>query len=234
MSGKKPPAVRADDVVPAVDAAWSVRGENPSTKRGQRTRRRIMDAAEGLFREHYVADVTTSDIASRAAVSIGSFYRYFETKEDIFLEILSGIYGEMYDKARMGWQSGGAEFEDNLHSTTAAYLTSYYDNRQIMRSAHHLAAQVPRVRDLIWSWRKDLETNMLRRLLQDQEASPVAPLEPVRLIRALMGMVDEYARRAYADEEFAPASRDDCARDAEVLAAVWYRAIMGVGEPGSR
>jgi AcrR family transcriptional regulator len=222
----------ADDVPGAADPAWSIRGESPSTKRGQRTRRRLIEAAEGLFREHYVADVTTSDIANAAGVSIGSFYRYFETREEIFLEILSAVYADMYDEARMGWQRGGAEFADSLRSTTTAYLTAYFDNRQIMRSAHHLAAQLPRVRDLIWSWRKDLETNMLRRLRQDQKASGVAPLDPVRLTRALMGMVDEYARRAYADEEFAPASREDAASDAEVLAAVWYRAIIGAGEPG--
>jgi hypothetical protein len=51
------------------------------------------------------------------------------------------------------------------------------------------------------------------------------------MMRLLSGMVDEYARRAYAEGEFQPASEDDIAPAAGVLGDVWLRAIFGSEEP---
>ena len=39
-----------------------------------------------LMREHGVTEVTIADIAEAAGVSVGAFYHYFESKDDIFFE----------------------------------------------------------------------------------------------------------------------------------------------------
>jgi AcrR family transcriptional regulator len=211
---------------------WAVAGERPApvTARGQRTRQRVLEAAEELFRAKPLADVSVSDIAARSSVSIGSFYRYFTDKEEIFLEILSGVYVAMYEQARNGWDPQRG-IRENLHATTRAYLTSYYRNREIMRSAHHWSARSERARNLVWACRGAIEGHMLTRLVRDQELSSLPALDPLGMMRLLSGMVDEYARRAYAEGEFQPASEDDIAPAARVLGDVWLRAIFGSEEP---
>ena len=52
------------------------------------TRGHIVDAAEALFAEHGVDNVTLLDIARAAEVSVGTFYNYFETKGDLLLAIV--------------------------------------------------------------------------------------------------------------------------------------------------
>jgi len=53
----------------------------------QKTRRRIIEAAEKLIREKGFEAVGVSDIAREAGVAKGSFYTYFKRKEDVVAEI---------------------------------------------------------------------------------------------------------------------------------------------------
>ena len=63
-------------------------GEQTMQKKSDRTRHRIFEAAMSIMVEKGYQGVTIRDICERAEVSIGSFYRYFETKSDI----LRGMY----------------------------------------------------------------------------------------------------------------------------------------------
>lgn len=54
--------------------------------RGERTRARIRDAANELFLQHGFEATTVDAIVAAAGVSKGTFYLYFERKEDLLLE----------------------------------------------------------------------------------------------------------------------------------------------------
>lgn len=47
-------------------------------------RKKIMDAAVGLFRQHGFEAVGVRDITEAAGVSTGTFYHYFSSKQDVF------------------------------------------------------------------------------------------------------------------------------------------------------
>lgn len=66
----------------------NVMGGRAIERKSDRTRQRIFDAAMAIMSEKGYQGVTIRDICQRAEVSIGSFYRYFETKSDI----LRGMY----------------------------------------------------------------------------------------------------------------------------------------------
>jgi TetR/AcrR family transcriptional regulator, transcriptional repressor for nem operon len=53
------------------------------------TRRRIVEVASRLFREHGVAAVGIASIMSDAGLTNGAFYAHFESKEDLVREVLS-------------------------------------------------------------------------------------------------------------------------------------------------
>jgi len=53
------------------------------------TRDRIVTAAERVLRERGYARATTKEIARAAGLSEGTLYNYFESKEDLWLDVLS-------------------------------------------------------------------------------------------------------------------------------------------------
>ncbi len=58
-------------------------------KKGEETRNHIIQAAEQLFMEKSASKVTISEIVQRAGVAKGTFYLYFESKqENIYLKCL--------------------------------------------------------------------------------------------------------------------------------------------------
>jgi AcrR family transcriptional regulator len=52
------------------------------------TETRIVDAASRVMHTHGLAGATTKRIAAEAGVAEGSIYRYFERKEDLYLQVL--------------------------------------------------------------------------------------------------------------------------------------------------
>ena len=59
---------------------------------GDDKRRRILDAAFEVSQERGVHAARMEEVAARAQVSKGTLYRYFENKEDLFLEMVIESY----------------------------------------------------------------------------------------------------------------------------------------------
>jgi AcrR family transcriptional regulator len=60
----------------------------PKTKRGERTRERILDAAEVEIGRRGFAEASISTITAQAKVGQGTFYLYFRSKEDVMRELV--------------------------------------------------------------------------------------------------------------------------------------------------
>jgi AcrR family transcriptional regulator len=58
--------------------------KKPKTARGKLTRERLLGAAEIEFGEKGFHEAAISGITHRAGVALGTFYTYFESKEEIF------------------------------------------------------------------------------------------------------------------------------------------------------
>lgn len=56
----------------------------PLTKRGEATRRRLLEAAEQVFAEHGYHEASIVKITEHAGVALGTFYLYFDSKQTIF------------------------------------------------------------------------------------------------------------------------------------------------------
>ena len=64
------------------------------------TRRKLIQAAEKLIRERGFDHVSVSDIAAEAGVAKGSFYTYFQRKEDVVYEIAQDQFATAEERAR--------------------------------------------------------------------------------------------------------------------------------------
>jgi len=83
---------------PARDALAAPRdpeaSEKPTSLRSSkavRTRERLVEAAKEVFQESGFLEARISDIAARAGQSHGSFYYYFDSKEEIFREVAAAV-----------------------------------------------------------------------------------------------------------------------------------------------
>ncbi len=64
-------------------------GKVPKTLRGEKTRNKLLQAAETEFGEKGFHDAAISGITQRAGVALGTFYTYFDSKEEIFRSLVA-------------------------------------------------------------------------------------------------------------------------------------------------
>lgn len=64
-------------------------GKTPKTKRGIKTKAKLLEAAEIEFGSRGFHECMIADITRRAGVAMGTFYIYYESKEEIFRELVS-------------------------------------------------------------------------------------------------------------------------------------------------
>ena len=100
---------------------WQVEEEPPATSargrplsaRGERTRRRLLDAAEEAFAAVGYQEASIVKITEAAGVAQGTFYIYFEGKQQIFDELIADLNRRvrraMTEGARQGRTRAEAE-----------------------------------------------------------------------------------------------------------------------------
>jgi AcrR family transcriptional regulator len=71
----------------------------PRTARGERTLRKILDAAREEFGEHGFSDSSIVGITQRAGVALGTFYTYFDSKEELFQALVRDMSAQVRDTA---------------------------------------------------------------------------------------------------------------------------------------
>src|SRR3974390_3299464 len=67
------------------------RPNGPRSRKGAESRGRLLEAAKQIFEENGFLDARISDIAERAGLSHGSFYHYFDSKEEVFREVAEAV-----------------------------------------------------------------------------------------------------------------------------------------------
>ena len=82
----------------------------PRTERGRRTLRAILDAAAAEFGDRGFHDTGITHITQRAGVALGTFYTYFDSKEEVFRALVR----DYSDKVREGATGAIAEASDQI------------------------------------------------------------------------------------------------------------------------
>src|SRR5919199_5581011 len=86
-----------------------------------RRRRRILHAGIRLFTDNAYADVSVDAVAAAAGVAKPTLYRYFATKEALFIEALECALDELRHEIR-ALRSGTGSVEGRFRSVVACVL----------------------------------------------------------------------------------------------------------------
>jgi len=106
----------------------------PRSRKGVQTRARLVDAAKQIFEENGFLEARISDIAERAGLSHGSFYHYFDSKEQIFQEVVASLDERLSEPmySVVLHPAPGTTGYDRLFEAIRAHLVSYRDEARIM------------------------------------------------------------------------------------------------------
>jgi AcrR family transcriptional regulator len=120
--------------VSSVAPVENSRPSGPRSRKGAETRARLLEGAKQVFEEDGFLEARISDIAERAGLSHGSFYHYFDSKEQIFREVAE----EMDDRlsAPLGAvildPASRASPRERIAMAIRQHLESYRDEARIM------------------------------------------------------------------------------------------------------
>ena len=101
--------VKVEDKAPTGASGSKV----PRTARGERTLRKILDAAREEFGERGFSDSSIVGITQRAGVALGTFYTYFDSKEELFQALVRDMSAQVAETV-------GPAFEGSPNALDAA------------------------------------------------------------------------------------------------------------------
>jgi len=106
----------------------------PRSRKGVETRARLIAAAKEVFEQDGFLDARISDIAEKAGLSHGSFYHYFESKEEVFREVVAQVDERLsapMTNIVLDPNSPLSPF-DRLQEAMRVWLEAYRDEARIM------------------------------------------------------------------------------------------------------
>lgn len=104
----------------------------PRTARGERTLRKILDAAREEFGECGFSDSSIVGITQRAGVALGTFYTYFDSKEALFQALVRDMSAQVRDNVGPAL-TGAADALDGERRALEAFLKFAREHRNIYR-----------------------------------------------------------------------------------------------------
>jgi AcrR family transcriptional regulator len=113
-----------------IGAATAARA--PRTARGERTLRKILDAAREEFGERGFSDSSIVGITQRAGVALGTFYTYFESKEALFQALVRDMSAQVRDTVGPTL-SEAADALDRERRALGTFLRFVREHRDIYR-----------------------------------------------------------------------------------------------------
>lgn len=110
------------------------KANGPRSPKGVQTRARLVEAGKKVFEEGGFLEARISDIAERAGLSHGSFYHYFESKEEIFREVAAAVDERLSAPLNnvILDPSSTAPPHERIHEAIRRHLGSYRQDARIM------------------------------------------------------------------------------------------------------
>ncbi len=119
---------------PSIEAGTPLasEGKQPRTARGEKTLRKILDAALGEFGEKGFGESSIVGITSRAKVALGTFYTYFDSKEAVFAALVGDMSGRVRDHVAPALVDA-SDGLDGERLALEAYLGFVKDHKEVYR-----------------------------------------------------------------------------------------------------
>lgn len=158
----------------------------PRTARGERTRTRLLNAAEEVFGDTGYHAASIADITRRAHVAQGTFYLYFPSKLGVFTELFEQMGHDLRSKLHLA-AAGAADRIDTEKAGLGAFLAYAAAHPRLYRIAREAEFVAP---DHWYEWYDRLIEPYERGLQAAVVAGEIRPLDATVVAYALIGLAD--------------------------------------------
>ncbi len=158
----------------------------PPTARGQRTRQKLLQAAETVFGEKGYEHASIADITREGGVALGTFYVYFPDKQSIFVEVVD----ELGARLRRLIAESVAGLEDRMDVEREG-LRAFFQFASGHRNLYRIVRQAEFVDEACYRRYYDrFAEGYVDGLRRAMKAGQVRQLDPETLAYCLMGIGD--------------------------------------------
>jgi AcrR family transcriptional regulator len=208
------------------DTSVAATDSPPVLTKSGRTRLRLIRSSRDIFLRDGFANTRISDISAAASVSHGTFYTYFDSKYEIFLELVRDAVQRIAATMEDIW-SISLPPERALHAVMEAWVVAYAAEAPLLALIEGVGPQATdliKLREEVLAQQINQSIEVVRRYQKAGVAS--SSLDPEYVATALGLMVQSFSRRlAMSPQDF------ELAKVVETLAEVW-RGAIGLSRPG--
>ena len=164
----------------------------PTTPRGQRTRQKLLTAAEEVFGELGYHNAGIVEITQHADVALGTFYLYFPDKKSIFQDLVRTLNTRL--RAAIGERIRG--IDDRLEQEVVGFET-FFEFVRKHKNLYKVILQAETVDEELYRWHyRTLAEGYVRGLRRAQAAGQVrSDLDAETLSYSLMGIAQGLGSR---------------------------------------
>jgi len=199
--------------------------KTPVQSRSGATVEAIHEAAIQVLLSDGLARLTTTRVAERAGVSVGTLYQYFPNKEALLFAILLRHFEAVAEALeRIDTSSTGQPLENLADSIADAYVSVKVARPDATMALYRVAGAIDQFR-LSTDVYKRLETALVRAL---ENASDASFTDPQRVSFTLLSALAGVSRGSFAKLISGPEVLDRFLEEARLLSRAYLRAAASV------
>jgi AcrR family transcriptional regulator len=156
-------------------------------------RRRLLEAADTLIHEQGFPSLRIEEIVEQANLSIGTFYLYFESKDDLFINLVIESTAELRRRLEAASKTTGTVLQRLLGQVLDTYLDFVKEHERGFLYYHNVGHVDTTVGPLsIWACNQC--ASALRPLLEEGIAQgEIRRTDPELLAQAMVGLTQHIA-----------------------------------------
>ena len=157
-------------------------------RKRQLVRDELTEAALKLLAFQGFEETTIDQMAAAAGVSRRTFFRYFQSKEDVIIEFLSDLGRKLSDglTARPASEPPAVALQHTLRVFTETFWEHPEKSQRLARATVSTPALLARYLERQVTWRADLTTGLAARM----HADPATDLRPAVLVAVAFAAFD--------------------------------------------
>lgn len=148
----------------------------------------MLAAARTVFEDLGFLETRVENISQIAEVSYGTFYRYFDSKEDIFEELSTQLFQDMTLREP---SEGGSDPASRMISSNRAFYAAYRRNAPLLAVVEQVSTFNPKFRRLRQEHRAQHIARSARTIARWQTKGLANPdIDALMAARAMAAMID--------------------------------------------
>ena len=209
----------------AAESGDESESEAPS-RIAQRSRTALLRAARRAFEKRGFHNTRITDITTGARMAVGSFYTYFESKEQIFEALVIEMENRVYDAPQRAIGEGATPLQ-RIRATNEVYLLTYQRNAKFWAAIEEAALGGGKAREIQTARHAESRDRTLRTLRVWQGRGLIRSDIDLEFAASCLGAMTE--RCAYL--WFVHGEPVEMPEAIDKLTAIWGD-VLGLEQPG--